>query len=107
MKVNNSTMTRRRFLATTAKVSTVLAAPVFVPGSALGKDGGVAASERITVGGIGINGRGAYVLGCAAVAAGYEVCGHLRCPGRSAQGGQGHGRHQVRQPGLRHVSRPS
>ena len=63
MEVNNSTMTRRRFLATTAKASTVLAAPVFVPGSALGKDGGVAASERITVGGIGINGRGAYVLG--------------------------------------------
>ena len=63
MAVNNSTMTRRRFLATTAKVSTVLAAPVFVPGSALGKDGGVAASERITVGGIGINARGAYVLG--------------------------------------------
>ncbi len=45
--------------------------------------------------------------GCAAVVAGYEVRGHLRCPGRSAQGGQGHGRHQVRQPGLRHVSRPS
>jgi predicted dehydrogenase len=63
MNVNNSTMTRRRFLATTAKAGAVLAAPVFVPGAALGKDGGVAASQRITVGGIGINGRGTYVLG--------------------------------------------
>ena len=63
MKVKNATMTRRRFLAVTAGAGAVLAAPVFVPTSALGKDGGVAASERITVGGIGINGRGAYVLG--------------------------------------------
>ena len=62
MKVKNSTMTRRRFLATTAKASAVLAAPVFVPGPALGKDGGAAASERITVGGIGINSRGVHVL---------------------------------------------
>ena len=62
MKVKTSTMTRRRFLATTAKAGAVLAAPVFVPGPALGKDGGVAASERITVGGIGINSRGTYVL---------------------------------------------
>lgn len=62
MKVKNSTMTRRRFLATTAKASAVLAAPLFVPGPALGKDGGVAASERVTVGGIGINSRGRGVL---------------------------------------------
>ena len=40
----------------------LLAAPVFVPGPALGKDRSVAASERITVGGIGINSRGVYVL---------------------------------------------
>ena len=30
MKFNNSTMTRRRFLTTTAKVGAVVAAPVFV-----------------------------------------------------------------------------
>jgi len=62
MNVKNSTMTRRRFLTTTAKASAVLAAPVFVPGPALGKDGRAAASERITVGGIGINSRGVAVL---------------------------------------------
>ncbi len=62
MKVKNSTMTRRRFLGRVAGAGAVLAAPMFVPGPVFGKDGGVAASERITVGGIGINGRGAYVL---------------------------------------------
>ncbi|NLF73494.1 MAG: Gfo/Idh/MocA family oxidoreductase [Candidatus Anammoximicrobium sp.] len=55
-------MTRRRFLAAAARAGAVLAVPAFVPASALGKDGGVAASERITLGGIGLNGRGTYVL---------------------------------------------
>jgi predicted dehydrogenase len=64
MKVKTSAMTRRRFLATTAKAGAVLGAPVFVPGRALGRDGGVAASQRITVGGIGINSRGRSVLDC-------------------------------------------
>ena len=39
-------------------------APQLVPGSALGKDGVVAPSERITLGGIGIGNRGTYDLGC-------------------------------------------
>ena len=42
----------------------MLAAPAFVPARALGKDGGVAASERITLAGIGIHNRGGYELGC-------------------------------------------
>jgi predicted dehydrogenase len=62
MKVENSTMTRRRFLVSTAKAGAMLAAPVFVPGTALGKNASVAASERVTVGGIGVNSRGIYVL---------------------------------------------
>ena len=44
---------RRRFLATAAKAGAVLAAPMFVPGAVLGKDGGVAASERITLAALG------------------------------------------------------
>jgi predicted dehydrogenase len=52
------TVTRRRFLGTAAKAGAVLAAPLFVPGAVLGKDGGVAANERITLAGLGINGRG-------------------------------------------------
>ena len=55
----NDSLSRRGFL----KAGALVAAPMFVPGAVLGKDGGVAASERITVGGIGINGRGTYVLG--------------------------------------------
>ncbi len=47
-------MTRRRFVQLTAAV----AAPVFVPGSVLGKDEAVAPSERITVGMIGSGSRG-------------------------------------------------
>lgn len=58
-----SIVTRRRFLTTAAKLGAVLAAPAFVPGSVLGKNGAVAASERITLAGIGIRNRGGYVLG--------------------------------------------
>jgi predicted dehydrogenase len=56
---------RRQFLKTAASVATAtIAAPMFIPGSALGLDGAVAPSERIVVGGIGIGRRGGYDLGC-------------------------------------------
>ena len=55
---------RRRFLKTAVKASTALLAPYVVPGSALGKSGTVAPSERIVLGGIGIGHRGTYDLGC-------------------------------------------
>jgi hypothetical protein len=42
----------------------ILAAPYFIPASALGRDGAVPPSERIVLGAIGIGGRGSYVLGC-------------------------------------------
>ena len=58
-----STISRRRFLTTAAKASAVFAVPTLVPGRVLGLDGGVAASERITLAGLGIGGRGGYVLG--------------------------------------------
>ncbi len=51
---NRTSVSRRRFLKTAAKASTVFAAPCFIPGTALGKDGAVAPSERIVMGGIGI-----------------------------------------------------
>ncbi len=59
-----STLSRRRFFAAAAKAGAVLAAPMFIPGTVLGKDGGVAASERIALAGIGIRNRGGYVLDC-------------------------------------------
>ncbi len=55
---------RRRFLKTAAKASAVFMIPQVIPGSVLGKDGSIAPSERITVGGIGIGNRGTYDLGC-------------------------------------------
>jgi hypothetical protein len=41
----------------------LVAAPIIIPASALGRDGAVAPSERIVLGGIGVGGRGSYVLG--------------------------------------------
>jgi predicted dehydrogenase len=42
----------------------VFAVPLVVPARVLGKDGAVAPSNRITLAGLGIGGRGSYVLGC-------------------------------------------
>ena len=56
---------RRRFLRTAAAAAgTAAIAPTIIPSSALGKDGAVAPSERIVLGGIGIGNRGTYDLGC-------------------------------------------
>ena len=55
---------RRRFLKTAVQAGALLAVPQVIPGTALGKDGVVAPSQRIALGGIGIGGRGSYVLGC-------------------------------------------
>ena len=55
---------RRRFLKAALQAGVLLAAPQVIPARVLGKDGGVAPSERIVLGGIGIGGRGGYDLGC-------------------------------------------
>ena len=52
---------RRRFLKSVAAASAV-AIPQIIPGRALGKEGAVAPSERITLGGIGVGNRGSFVL---------------------------------------------
>lgn len=64
MSTSRKGVTRRQFLANTAKASAVFAAPMFVPGHVLGLDGGVPANERMTLAGLGIGPRGSYVLGC-------------------------------------------
>ena len=51
----------RRDLIRSAAMSSI-AAPLFVPGSVLGKDGDSAASERVTLGHIGVGNRGRGVL---------------------------------------------
>ncbi len=55
---------RRRFLNTTLTAGVAAMAPQFIPSSALGRNGSVAPSERIVLGGIGIGRRGTYDLGC-------------------------------------------
>ena len=57
-------LNRRRFLKTAIQAGALLAMPQVIPGTALGKNGAVAPSERIVLGGIGIGGRGGYDLGC-------------------------------------------
>src|SRR5215471_20179668 len=59
-----ASFSRRYFLKTGLKAGALLAAPQFVPATLLGRDGGVAPSEQIVLGGIGIGNRGSYVLGC-------------------------------------------
>ncbi len=55
---------RRRFLKTALQASAAVLAPRVISGAALGKDGAVAPSERIVLGGIGIGSRGTYDLSC-------------------------------------------
>src|ERR1035437_10346776 len=51
-------ISRREFIKAAGLASTVLALPTFIPASALGRDGAVAPSERIRVGGIGLGNQG-------------------------------------------------
>jgi hypothetical protein len=60
--IEPSALTRRQFLKQAALAGGVIAGPLLVPASALGRGGAVAPSERIVLGGIGIGGRGSYVL---------------------------------------------
>ncbi|MHC4170482.1 MAG: Gfo/Idh/MocA family protein, partial [Planctomycetota bacterium] len=57
-------LNRRRFLKTAVQAGVCLGLPQVIPATALGRNGSVAPSERITLGAIGIGNRGRYVLGC-------------------------------------------
>ncbi len=58
-----ATQSRRDFITKScAAAGAALAMPYIIPSSALGKDGVVAPSERITLGAIGIGSRGTHVL---------------------------------------------
>jgi len=64
MAVHPFRRSRRSFLQTALATGAATVAPQFVPSSALGKDGHVAPSNRIVLGGIGIGNRGTYDLSC-------------------------------------------
>ncbi len=59
---STTTLTRRRFLKRGAMAASVMALPCYIPASALGRNGALAPSERIVMGGIGLGGRGSYDL---------------------------------------------
>lgn len=61
--MNHVKHTRRSFLNRTASLATLAGVPTFVAGKALGLDGAKAASERITLAGIGMGGQGRGDLG--------------------------------------------
>jgi predicted dehydrogenase len=61
---NSITLTRRQFLTRGAMAASAVALPYHIPASALGRDGAVAPSQRIVMGGIGLGGRGSYDLSC-------------------------------------------
>ncbi|MDZ4852874.1 MAG: Gfo/Idh/MocA family oxidoreductase [Pirellulaceae bacterium] len=62
LALSKSTLTRRQILQSSTAASLAFAVPTIVPSRALGLDGHVAPSERITLGGIGIRRRGTIVL---------------------------------------------
>jgi hypothetical protein len=64
MRTEGVGLNRRRFLKTAVQAGACLAVAQVIPGAALGKNGSVAPSERISLGAIGIGNRGRYVLGC-------------------------------------------
>ncbi|HRZ94532.1 MAG TPA: Gfo/Idh/MocA family oxidoreductase, partial [Candidatus Paceibacterota bacterium] len=55
-------VSRRSFLKQVAGAGGMMAAPVLIPASALGRDGAVPPSERIVLGGLGVGSRGTGVL---------------------------------------------
>jgi len=64
MSEQSQRLHRRRLLKAALNAGAVLAAPQVVPATALGRVGTVAPSQRVTLAGIGIGGRGSYVLSC-------------------------------------------
>jgi len=55
-------VSRRDFLKRSALAAGAIATPTLIPGSALGLNGAVPPSERIVMGGMGVGGRGSFVL---------------------------------------------
>lgn len=64
MRNKQQDLSRRGFLKRAAATGTAVAAPMVIPGSALGLDGAVAPSERIVMGGLGVGNRGRTDLAC-------------------------------------------
>ncbi|MEN6574985.1 MAG: Gfo/Idh/MocA family oxidoreductase [Phycisphaerales bacterium] len=64
MRKRETHLSRRGFLRTAAQAGALFVMPQIVPSTVLGGSGSVPPSERIRLAGLGIGGRGGYVLGC-------------------------------------------
>jgi len=60
--MSKQVLTRRRFMNRAVAAAATVSLPTIIPASALGKNGTVAPSDRIVMGGIGVGNRGRYVL---------------------------------------------
>ncbi len=98
---------RRGFLQTAGSAAGAALAPMFIPGSVLGKNGAVPPSERIVVGGIGIGNRGTYDLGCFLEQKDVQFVAVCDVKEARRDRRQEDGRRALRQSELRHVSRLS
>jgi hypothetical protein len=61
-RAESSILTRRQFLTQAVMASGLIAGPMIIPATVLGRGGAVPPSERIVLGGLGIGGRGSGVL---------------------------------------------
>ena len=57
---NYAMMNRRQFMKKASIATAAISAPMIIPGSALGKNGIIAPSERIVMGCIGLGGQGTH-----------------------------------------------
>ena len=94
---------RRRFLQ--AAAASTIAAPLVIPGSALGADGATPANERIVMGAIGMGGQGRGDLGGFLGFPQVQVVAVCDVVGQASPVGQGEGRPALRQQGLPVVQR--
>ena len=99
---------RRGFLKTAVTTAgAAVLAPTIIPSSALGRDGAVAPSERVVVGGIGIGNRGTYDLGCFLEQKDVQFAAVCDVKEARRAGRQEDCRRKVRQRRLRNVPRLS
>ena len=100
---DKTALSRRRFLKTAAGASALAAVPYFIPASVLGKNGAVPPSEKIVVGGIGIQHRGMHDLQWIMGQPDVQFVAICDLQKKQRSGGQELRRQALRQQGLRHV----
>jgi hypothetical protein len=79
--MNSTRLARRSFLKAVIPIAGAIALPAIIPARVLGRNGSVAPSERIVLGGVGLGPRGQYDLSVSAQRGAAE--NHTHCGRRS------------------------